>query len=89
MYKSKNRYFYYIWVYPGDALVAITQNVAWMKKQLDAYKLPRCMKPPNYNRLWDRARYLWKILILSYPSCIGRAALATTTLIGGKTDLWA
>ena len=30
------------------------------KEEFDAYKLSRCMCPSNYNRLWDRARYLWK-----------------------------
>jgi len=34
MRKSQNRYFYHIFVCPGDAPVAITQNVAWMKRQL-------------------------------------------------------
>ena len=33
MRKSKNIYFYHIFVCPGDAPVAITQNVAWMKRQ--------------------------------------------------------
>ena len=48
--KSKNRYFYHIFVSPGDAPVAITLNVVWMEKEFDAYKLSRCMCPSNYNR---------------------------------------
>jgi len=68
MRKSKNRYFYHIFVSPGDAPGAITLNVVRMEREFDAYKLSRFMCPSTYNRLWDRARYLWKkILILSYP----------------------
>ena len=68
MRKSKNRYFYHIFVSPGDAPGAITLNVVWMEREFDAYKLSRCMCRSNYNRFWDRARYLWKkIFILSYP----------------------
>jgi len=68
MRKSKNRYFYHIYVSPGDAPGAITLNVVWMEREFDAYKLYRCMCPSNYNRFWDRAIYLWKkIVILSYP----------------------
>jgi len=60
MRKSKNRYFYEIFVSPGDAPSAITLNVVWMEREFDVYKLSRCMCPSIYNRLWDRARYLWK-----------------------------
>ena len=49
MRKSKNRYFYHIFVSPGDA-PAITLNVVWMEREFDAYKLSRCMCPSNYNR---------------------------------------
>ena len=31
-----------------------------IERQFDAYKLPGCMCPSNYNRFWDRARYWWK-----------------------------
>jgi len=41
MRKSKNRYFYDIFVSPGDAPGAITLNVIWMKREFDAYKLLR------------------------------------------------
>ena len=67
MRKSKNRYFYHIFVSPGDAPGAITLNVVRMEREFDAYKLSRCMCPSNYNPFWDRARYLWKIVIVSYP----------------------
>ena len=50
MRKSKNRYFYDIFVSPGNAPGAITLNVAWMEKEFDVYKLCRCMCPSNYNR---------------------------------------
>ena len=67
MRKSKNRYFYHIFVSPGDVPGAVTLNVVWMEREFDAYKLSRCMCPSMYNRIWDTARYLWKIGILSYP----------------------
>jgi len=41
MRKSKNRYFYDIFVSPGDAPWTITRNVIWMEREFDAYKLPR------------------------------------------------
>jgi len=50
MRKSKNRYFYHIFVSPGDAPGAITLNVVRMEREFDAYKLTRCMCPFNYNR---------------------------------------
>jgi len=54
MRKSKNRYFYHIFVSPGDAPGdaprAITLNVVWMEREFDAYKLSRCTCPSNYNR---------------------------------------
>jgi len=43
MRKSKNRYFYHIFVSPGDASGAITLNVVWMEREFDAYKLSRSM----------------------------------------------
>ena len=60
MRKSKNRYFYHIFLSPGDAPGAITLNVVWMEREFDAFKLSRFMYPSNYNRFWDRVRYLWK-----------------------------
>ena len=41
MRKSKNRYFYHIFVSPGDAPEAIKLNVVWMEREFDAYKLSR------------------------------------------------
>jgi len=50
MRKSKNRYFYYIFVSPaGDAPGAITLNVVWMESEFDAYKLSRSMYSSNFN----------------------------------------
>jgi len=72
MRKSKNRYFYHIFVFPGDAPGAITLNVVWMEREIDAYKLSRCKCPSNYNRFWDTARYLWKNRHFIIPPCIGR-----------------
>jgi len=51
MHRSKIRYFYHIFVSPGDAPVAITLNVVRMEREFDACKLPRCMCPSNYYRL--------------------------------------
>ena len=50
MGKSKNRYFYHIFVSPQDAHGAITLTVVWMEREFDAYKLSRCMCLANYNR---------------------------------------
>ena len=49
MRKSKNLYFYHIIVYTGDAPVAITQNVAWMKRQFSACRTPHSMYPSIFN----------------------------------------
>jgi len=62
----KNRYFYHIFVSPGDASGAITLNVVWMEKEFDAYNFFCYMCPSNYNRFWDRARY-WSKINFSYP----------------------
>jgi len=67
MRKSKNRYFYHIFVSPGDAPGAITLNVVWMESEFDAYKLSCCMCPSNYNCFWDTSRYWSKIVNLLYP----------------------
>jgi len=67
MRKSKNRYFYHIFVSPGDASGTITLNVVCMEREFNAYKLPRCMSPSNYNHFWDRARYWLKIVIFHTP----------------------
>ena len=49
MRKSKNRYFYHIFVSPGDAPGAIMLNVVWMEREFDAYKLSRSMYPSMFN----------------------------------------
>jgi len=49
MRKSKNRYFYHIFVSPGDAPAAITLNVVWMEREFDAYKLSRSMYLSIFN----------------------------------------
>ena len=41
MRKSKNRYFYHIFVSPGNAPAIITQYVAWMGRQFNACQTPR------------------------------------------------
>ena len=67
MRKSKYRYFYHIFVSPGDAPRAITLNVVWMEREFDAYKLHRWMCPSSYNRFSDKARYWSKIVISHSP----------------------
>ena len=43
MRKTKNRYFYHIFVSPGDAPGAITLNIVWMEREFHAYKFsPEC-----------------------------------------------
>jgi len=49
MRKSKNRYFYHIFVSPGDAVGAITLNVVCMEREFDAYKLSRSVYPSIFN----------------------------------------
>ena len=49
MRKSKNRYFYHIFVSPGDTPGAITLNVVWMEREFHAYKLFRSMYPSIFN----------------------------------------
>ena len=49
MRKSKNRYFYHIFVSPGDAPWEITLNVVWMEREFDAYKLSRSVYPSIFN----------------------------------------
>ena len=49
MRKSKNGYFYHIFVSPGDAPGVITLNVVWMEREFDAYKLSRSMYSSTFN----------------------------------------
>jgi len=51
--RGKNYHFYVPWpsffVCPGDAPVAITQNIAWMKRQFSASQTPRSMYLSIFN----------------------------------------
>jgi len=49
MRKSKNHYYYHIFVSPGDAAGAITLNVVWMEREFEAYKLSCSMYPSVFN----------------------------------------
>jgi len=49
MRKSKNRYFYHIFVSPGDAPAIITHYVAWMVRQFNACQTPSSMYPSIFN----------------------------------------
>ena len=64
-----------ILVSPGYAPGVITLSVVWMEREFDAYKLSRCMYSSNYNRFWDTARYLSKIVNFFIPPCIQRPPL--------------
>jgi len=68
----------HIFVSPRDAPEAITLNVVWMEREFNAYKLSRCMCPSNYNRFWDRARYMWK------KSSFYHTPLHSTPQLGGS-----
>ena len=48
MLMSKNRYFYHIFVSPGDAPGAVTLNIVWMEREYDAYKLSCSMYPSTH-----------------------------------------
>jgi len=63
--KSKNRYFYHIFVSPGDTFGAITLNVVWVEREFDAYKLFRCIGgfPSEYRHPVWRVKLEW----LGYP----------------------
>jgi len=69
MSNSQNRYFYHIFVSPGDAPGAITLNVVWMERELDAYKLSRCVCPSILSITVSEIRrdICENIGILSYP----------------------
>jgi len=45
MHKSKNRYFYHIFVSPGDAPGAITLTVVWMEREFDALQIVSLQGP--------------------------------------------
>ena len=88
MRKSKNSYFYHIFVSPGDAPGAITLNVVWMEREFDAYKLSRCICLSSYNRFWDRARYLWKNRHFIIPPCIWRPVREVPVGISAPPLVW-
>ena len=52
-YGEESRHFYVprpsFFVCPGDAPVAIMQNIAWMKRQFSACQTPRCMYLSIFN----------------------------------------
>ena len=71
MRKSKNRYFYHIFVSPEDAPGAITLNVVWMKQNS---MLTNCLAACTHLTITVSgiSRYWSKIVTFSYPSCIRR-----------------
>ena len=69
---AKNRHFYVcrpsFFVCPGDALVAITQNVAWMKTQFSACQTPCSMYPSIFNSFPVIRTASAKIAVFTYRS---------------------
>jgi len=69
---AKNRHFYVprpkFFVCPGDAPVAITQNVAWMKRQFSACQTLRSMYPPTFNAFQLFEPQVQKIAVFTYRS---------------------
>ena len=72
MRKSKNRYFYHIFVSPGDAPGAITLYVVWMEREFDAYKYCLAACAHLTITVSEITRYWSKIVIFSNPPCIRR-----------------
>jgi len=68
MRKSKNRYFYQMFVSPGDSPGAITLNVVWMESEFDAYKFSRSMYPSIFNSFPDIRTARAKNAIFTYSS---------------------
>ena len=68
MRKSKNRYFYQMFVSPGDSPGAITLNVVWMEREFDAYKFSRSMYPSMFNSFPDIRTARAKNAIFTYSS---------------------
>jgi len=64
--RGKNRYFYHIFVSPGDAPAIITQYVAWMESQFSARQTPRSMYLSRQNI----------VLSIRITSCNGVIAVA-------------
>jgi len=82
MRKSKNRYFYHIFVSPGDASGAITLNVVWMEREFDSYKSSRsmCHISSTVSQLFEPQ--VQKIAVFTYRSphfCSPGDAPATIT----------
>ena len=71
MRKYKNRYFYHIFVSPGDAPGAITLNVVWMEREFDAYKLYSAYAHLSITVSEIQRDICEKNSILSYPLAFG------------------
>ena len=78
MRKSKNRHFT-TFLFP----LAITLNVAWIEREFDAYKLPRCIWPSNYNRGANNRQIMVEKRDFSYAPCIRRNARGVGELFLG------
>ena len=68
MRKSKNRYFYNIFVFPGNAPGAVALNVVWMEREFDAYKLSRNMYWSIFNSFPVIRTASAKIAVFTYRS---------------------
>ena len=67
MRKSKNCYFYHIFVSPEDAPGAITLNVVWMEREFDAYNCLAACAHLSITVSEIQRDICEKIGILSYP----------------------
>ena len=63
MRKSKNRYFYHIFVSPGDAPGAITLNVVWMEREFPVIQTASANKKLRYRREAARCLVLLSTLV--------------------------
>ena len=93
MRKSKNRYFYHIFVSPGDAPGAVTLNVVWMERERDAYKLLSLHVPIyllpflRYNEIFVKKSSFYHTTLHSTPP-LGGSCRNIGTPFGMKKLEW-
>ena len=88
MRKSKNRYFYHIFVSPGDAPGEITLNVVWMKENS---MLTNCLAACAHLTITVsqiERDICEKIIILSYPLAFDAPVRGVPVGISAPPLLW-
>ena len=88
MRKSRNRYFYHIFVSPGDAPGAITLNVVWMEREFDAYKLSDACANLSITISEIQRDICEKIGILSYPLAFDAPVRGVPVAISAPPLVW-